>query len=76
MRLRKNENIGSYVDYYEESNQGFCGGSSRSQPLCHPLMISQTSCYFYKPIQAEDAVKLRSKVSDKNENGMRCGKCE
>ena len=38
-RLWNNENIGSYIDSYEESNSDFRGGSSRSQPPCHPSML-------------------------------------
>ena len=48
MRLLKNENFGSYVGYYEESNWGFSGGSSGSQPPCHAsMMCSKLLLFLY-----------------------------
>ena len=52
--LWKNENIGSYVGYYEELNWGFCSRSSRWQPSCHPSMMCLKYCYLYIPLWAED----------------------
>ena len=89
-RLWKNENIGQYIGYSKESNRGFRGGRSRSQPPCSPSCFRNYS-YFCIEARAEDVVKLSSKVSDENgrenqtktrwvwsgrhnENGMGCGK--
>ena len=76
-RLWKNENIGSYVNFYEESN--FCGGSPGSQLPCHPsIMCSKLLLFLYnytgwgccKVWSPKLVIKMEEKIKQKR---GRCG---
>ena len=89
-RLWKNENIASYVCYYEESYWGFLGGSLGSQPPCHLSMTRLKlllSIYLHglgmlQSWASELVIKMEQKIKQKrggcrvgdNENGIGCGK--